>query len=327
MCTAISYHGNNNYFGRNLDLYYHYQERITITPRNYPFHFRKTASIKNHFALIGMATIVEDYPLYYDATNEWGLSCAGLNFPGNATYFPPDENLTNIAPFELIPYILCQCKTIEETKNIISGINIVNIAFNDSLPNTPLHWIFSDKKYSLVVESTREGLKLYDNPIHVLTNNPPFPYHMLHLNNYLNVTALMPENRFSKRIPLNAYSLGMGGYGLPGDLSSSSRFVRAAFTLHNSITDGTQNSEIHQFFHILDSVMQQRGCVQVNGSYEFTLYSSCCDVNRLIYYYSTYNNRQITAVKMHSENLESEMLITYPINEHVQFVTQNAEIN
>ena len=90
MCTAISYKGINHYFGRNLDLEYNYCESVTVTPRNYTFNFTHENSNDNHYAMIGMATISHNYPLYYEATNEAGLSVAALNFPGNAVYKPQD---------------------------------------------------------------------------------------------------------------------------------------------------------------------------------------------------------------------------------------------
>ena len=102
MCTAISFNADNHYFGRNLDLEFCYNETVTITPRNFAFGFRKTNTIKSHYAIIGVATVAENYPLYYDATNEKGLSIAGLNFPENAYYNRVDDTKINIAPFELI---------------------------------------------------------------------------------------------------------------------------------------------------------------------------------------------------------------------------------
>ena len=80
MCTAVSYRTRDHYFGRNLDLDYSYQETVTITPRNYPFRFRNKTTLESHYAMIGMATMADGYPLYYEATNEKGLSMAGLNW-------------------------------------------------------------------------------------------------------------------------------------------------------------------------------------------------------------------------------------------------------
>lgn len=313
MCTAVSYRSGDHYFGRNLDLEHSYIEQVCITPRNYAFHFQKMPTIDSHYALIGMAAIVKDYPLYYDATNEHGLSMAGLNFPGNAVYQPPMEGYDNITPFEFIPWILAQCKTVSQALDKLQRLNLAAIDFSDDLPLSPLHWIICDKCKSIVVEPMERGIKIYDNPLGVLTNNPPFDYHMHNLCNYLNLTAEEPGNRFSDKITLSPYSRGMGGIGLPGDLSSASRFIRAAFTKLNAVSDGSEPQDISQFFHILGSVAQQRGCVKVKDGYERTIYTSCCNTDKCIYYYTTYENSQITAVNLFHEDLDSLDLCSYPL--------------
>lgn len=313
MCTAISYLSGNHYFGRNLDLEHSFIEQVCITPRNYPFRFQKMPTIDNHYALIGMAAVINDYPLYYDATNEHGLSMAGLNFPGNAVYLPPKEGCDNITPFEFIPWILSNCKSVTESLKKLKRLNLTAISFSNDLPLSPLHWIISDKNKCIVVEPKASGIEIYDNPIGVLTNNPPFDYHMHNLCNYLNLTADEPHNRFSDKAALKPYSRGMGAVGLPGDLSSASRFVKAAFTKLNAVSDGTETQDVSQFFHILGSVEQQKGCVKVNGDYERTIYSSCCNTDKVIYYYSTYDNRQITAVHLFREDLSASSIRMYPL--------------
>lgn len=321
MCTAISYSANGHYFGRNLDLEYRYNESVTITPRNFPIPYRMNTICKSHYALIGMATVIDGYPLYYDATNEHGLSIAGLNFPGNATYLPPANNLFNITPFEFIPWILGQCKTVSQAKKILRKTNLINIPFSDLLPLTDLHWMISDKIESVVIEPMQNGLIIYENPVGVLTNNPPFEFHMHHLSNYLNLTNIEPQNRFSEKINLKPYSRGMGAIGLPGDLSSASRFIRAAFTKLNSISDNTEVSEVTQFFHILGSVAQQKGSVKVNDSFEKTVYTSCCNIDKGIYYYTTYENNQITGVHLFKEDLDGNHLSLFPmvVEQHIRF--------
>ena len=314
MCTAITYQTRNFYFGRNLDLHISYNETVTITPRRYPFRFRCGKVLHQHYAMIGMATIANNYPLYYDATNEIGLSLAGLNFPKNAVYYQESNSMDNIAPFEMIPWILGQCATVKQALEMLKCLNLWNTPFSHQFPLTPLPWILADKEQSVVLEPLEEGLKIHENPIGVLTNNPSFDYHMYNLANYMNVTAQIPHNRFSSKITLSPYSLGMGGIGLPGDLSSASRFVRAAFTKLNSVSGDSESESISQFFHILGSVAQQRGLTTVEGGqFEFTIYSSCCNADKGIYYYTTYENSQISAVAMHSEDLNSENLILYPL--------------
>ena len=324
MCTAATYKTKDFYFGRTLDYEFSYGDQITVTPRNYPFHFRHVEGQKNHYAIIGMAHVAEDYPLYYDAINEKGVGMAGLNFVGNAFYAVTQPGRDNIAQFELIPWILSQCSSVAEARELFSRINIVNTPFSEQLPLAQLHWIVSDEKESITVESMADGLHIYENPVGVLTNNPPFPQQMFQLNNYMHLSPKQPVNTFGGALFLNAYSRGMGGLGLPGDLSSASRFVRVAFTKVNSFSGESEAESVSQFFHILGSVDQQRGCCEVaDGKYEITLYTSCCNATKGIYYYNTYENHQISAVDMHRENLDSENLICYPVIQGEQIHFQN----
>ena len=314
MCTAISYKTKDHYFGRNLDLEYSYAESITITPRNYSFSFRKERDYPKHYAMIGMAYIQENFPLYYDATNEKGLSMAGLSFPGNAVYLNEKRDFYNIAPFELIPWVLGQCEDVHAAKELLRKTNLIKTAFSKDLPLSPLHFCVSDAFGSIVVEPLEEGLRISENPIGVLTNNPPFAYQMYHLNRYMKLSRKAPLNLFAKELPMEIYSRGMGAISLPGDLSSDSRFVRAAFVKWNSISDECEDASVSQFFHILNSVEQQKGCVQLaKGDYEYTIYSSCCNTDRGIYYYKTYENWGISAVDMRKEDLDGRSLYSYPL--------------
>ena len=325
MCTAATYRTKDFYFGRTLDYEFSYGEEITVTPRNYPFSFRYLPEKREHYAIIGMAHVEEDYPLYYDAVNEKGLGMAGLNFVGNAVYGEVREGKENVAVFELIPYILSQCENTEEARELLGKIQITDTRFKEQLPNGRLHWIIADEKEAITVESVTEGLKIYENAPGVLTNNPPFPMQMFQLNNYMQLSSRQPENLFSDRLSLETYSRGMGALGLPGDLSSASRFVRVAFTkLHARSGEGEADS-VGQFFHILGSVEQTRGCWELeNDKYEITIYTSCCNATKGIYYYTTYTNRQITAVDMHREKLDGTELIRYPMLEEEQIRLQNA---
>ena len=325
MCTAITYSTKEHYFGRNLDLEYSYEEQVVVTPRNYVFEFRKAGTLRSHYAMIGMAYVQEGYPLYYEATNEKGVSAAGLMFAENAYYPGMAEGKDNIPPFEFIPWLLAQCGNMQEVRKLLERINLVNISFSEELPLTPMHWMISYKEESLVVESMEDGLHVYENPVDVLTNNPPFPMQLWNLNNYMGLSGEKQENRFAKGLPLKGYSRGMGALGLPGDLSSASRFVRAAFVLHNSVSGDSEEESVGQFFHILTSVEQQRGCVHMgNREYEVTAYSSCCNADKGIYYYTTYGNRQISAVDMHRENLEGNQIISYSLVKNEQIFLQNS---
>ena len=324
MCTAATYKTKDFYFGRTLDYEFSYGDEVTITPRNFPFHFREQGNLNTHYAIMGMAHVIDNCPLYYDAINEKGLGMAGLNFVGNAFYREQEEGKDNVAQFEFITWILSQCATVKEARRFVEKINLLNTPFNEKLPVAQLHWIISDREESITIESVKEGINIYENAVGVLTNNPPFDKQMFNLNNYMHLSAKSPENNFSKDLNLTTYSRGMGAIGLPGDLSSQSRFVRVAFTKMNSFSGDGEMESVSQFFHILNSVDQQRGCCELDdGKYEITLYTSCCNTDKGIYYYTTYNNHQITAVDMHKENLEGNELVRYPLITEEQIKTQN----
>ena len=324
MCTAATYKTKDFYFGRTLDYEFSYGDEVTITPRKYPFHLREMGDMVSHFAIIGMAYVAEDYPLYYDAVNEKGLGMAGLNFVGNAACWDKKEGKDNIAQFEFIPWILGRCSTVSEARRLIENMNLLNTPFNDQLPLSHLHWIIADRDEAITVEAVKEGIRIYDNPVGVLTNNPPFDKQLFALNNYMHLSTKSPENTFAAGLDLQRYSRGMGAIGLPGDLSSQSRFVRVAFTKMNSVSGDGEQESVSQFFHILNSVDQQRGCCELDdGKYEITIYTSCCNTDKGIYYYTTYDNHQITAVDMHRENLDGDTLIRYPLIKEEQIRMQN----
>ncbi len=321
MCTASNYITDDHYFGRNFDYEISYNERVTITPRNYEFKFRKIDDIKSHYAIIGIAAGIDGYPLYYDACNEKGLAIAGLNFAGNAVYREIEDDMVNITPFELIPYLLGKASSVAEARELLKEINLVNINFAEELPLSPLHWMMSDGDDAIVIEPMADGLKVFDNTVGVLTNNPPFDKQLFYLNNYRNLSNKNPENTFGGDIDLDEYSRGMGGIGLPGDLSSASRFAKVAFTRANSYSSADEASSVGQFFHILGSVEQQNGCTFIADPdlYEYTIYTSCYNTNKSMLYYRTYKNSQICAVDLNKEDLDSTDLINYLLINEEQF--------
>lgn len=316
MCTAVSMKMREHFFGRNLDMELTLGENVVITPRNFPLYFRRAGEMKQHHAFIGTAIVENGVPLYYDGTNERGLSVAALKFP-EAKYAKEVLATDNVASFEFIPWVLSQCETIRDVRNLLRHTNITDINFNHKYPCAPLHWLISDSKESLTVEPDDEGLKIYDNPVGVLANSPEFPFQMFNLNNYMSLSENSPENTFVPNLPLKHYSLGMGAIGMPGDLSSMSRFVRATFTKNKVLPKISEMKSVGQFFHVLSCVCQQKGAVKLpNGKYEYTVYSSCCNTDSGVYYYKTYYNSTIRAVDMHRVNLASSKLKIYPMKDN-----------
>ncbi len=314
MCTAITLNTDSLYFGRTLDLDVDYKSQIVITPRNFGFKFKSGETVNSHYAIIGMAAVSENYPLYFDAANEKGLCIAGLNFSEDAVFEKPNNNKNEIAPFELIPYLLCTCKNTYEAKEKLKDKQIAEIPFNKQLGCAKLHWIISDKRDSIVIESTKNGMKIQSNPTGILTNSPPLDYHLYNLNNYLNLTSETPRNSFSNSLELRAYSNGLGAIGMPGDYSSPSRFIRAVFTKYNTVCEKNEKDSVRRFFEILSTVEIPKGLVKTKSeTLHYTLYSSCINTENGIYYYKLSHNRNTNAVSLFKENLDLNTLICYPL--------------
>lgn len=315
MCTSIAMKTNDFYFGRTMDLDYEFHTSVVIMPRNYPIAFRRFRVLRRHNAVIGMATIVDGYPLYAEAANEKGLCMAALNFPDNAAY--PDEDdprRTNVSPFELIHWVLGQCGSVEDARRLLDSTHLVNIPFSGSLPLTPLHWHIADQTCSVALENTRDGLQLYDNPVGVLTNNPAFSFQLTNLSQYMNLISGYPKNCFSDLKGIAPFGQGLGSFGLPGDYSPASRFVKSAWLLLNSVCDKDDPSSLSQFFHLLDSVSVVKGSVlSRQEECDMTTYACCINATRGVYYYKTYGNSQFTAVNLRHENLESSALRIFPL--------------
>lgn len=290
MCTAISFNG---FFGRTLDYECGFGEEAVVIPRGFVFGFRHRESVIGSYAVAGMARMENGYPLFFDGMNEKGVAAAGLNFVGNARYSKAERG--DVASFELIPYILSQSDSVNTALASLEGVRIADTGFSDNLPPSSLHWIVADKDTSAVIESTADGLHIYRDTAGVLTNDPPFPYQMMNLNNYLNITAMPAENRFSDGLSLTPYSRGMGAIGLPGDWSSPSRFVRASFIRENAVKE---KSPAH-FFRLMESVAVPKGCMMLDsGEAEYTRYVSCMDLENGIYYYNVYGGMSTESVKL-----------------------------
>lgn len=324
MCTAIAYNKNSLYFGRTLDYDFSYGDKIAITPRNFCFDFGSAGKCPRHFAMIGMAHVDSGYPLYYEAVNEKGLGMAGLNFVDYAVYGTKTTGKYSIAPYEFIPFVLGRCRNLSEARSLLEEIRLENRSISDKFPVAELHWLISDKSGSVVVESTQNGMFVYDNPLGVLTNNPEFPSQQLQLSNYMNLSAKPPQNNFCGSIQFKQYSRGMGAIGLPGDWSSESRFARAAFVKMNSACEDSESDAVTQFFRMMNTIELPRGCCDIgDGKYQITRYTCCCNCDKGIYYYTTYENHRVTAVDLRRENLENNRIICYEPVSAEQVVYQN----
>ena len=294
MCTAITYQPRELYMGRSLDYEASYGEEIVMLPRRFPLRFRHGGGSEQGYAILGTAHVADGYPLYYDAVNEKGLGIAGLNFVGNARYAAPQDGRQNVAQFEFIPWLLRQCATLAEARQLLQDVNLTGTPFSPHFPAAQLHWLLADTTGALTLEPTAAGLQIYENPVGVLTNNPPFPQQLFALNNYMHLSPRQPENTFAPDVPLH------------------------------SVCGESEADCVGQFFHIMETVSQTRGCCEVApGEFERTIYTSCWNAARGIYYYTTYGNRRITAVDLHREPLDGTALRRYPMLTAEDILMQN----
>lgn len=324
MCTSIAF-WDRALYGRNLDLEYHFGEQVVTTPRDYPFVFHHREPLPHHHAMIGMATVANNTPLYAEAANEVGLYMAGLYFPGNAHYFEePDPAALNLAPYELIPLVLGSCATAAEARALLQTVRLVAIPFAPGYPLAALHWQVAGPDGGFIMEPREDGLHFYDDAAGVLTNNPPYPYQCMNLNNYRNLSPRTPENTFAPGLELTVYGQGLGAVGLPGDVSPQSRFVRATYLHQHAVFPEERPAQVTQFFHLLDAVSMVRGSVITpEGRYDETTYSCCADTREGVYYYKTYDSGSIHAVRLTEETVTGQALHAYPLADKPHFVADN----
>ncbi len=328
MCTALTLRTKDGYnlFGRNMDLSYSFNQAVTLLPRNYEYRDRVTGNMKKtKYAIIGMASIIDDYPAFADAMNEKGLACAGLNFPGYS--YLEDKAVTgknNLAPYDLIIWILSNFETVDDVLEEIKNIELVSVPINEKTPLPTLHWIVADKNgKSIVIEKTKECLKVHENPIGVLTNSPTFDWHLTNLNEYIKTTPIQPQNVEWVDKELKPLGVGLGTNGLPGGFSGVDRFVRIAYLKSKlSVTEDLMTG-ISQFFHMLNNVAMPRGAVISDNLDDITLYTSCMCQQKGIYYYTTYNNNGINAIDMNKEDLDAKEIKRFEYLDKLYITYQN----
>lgn len=313
MCTSIRLKGKNTYFGRNMDIECSFGESVVLAPRNFKIDFKKEKSIDSHYAILGTAALVDGYPLYADAFNEKGLCIAGLNFPRNTRYISIDKSNSEkrkIAPYELPLFLLSQCKSVEECVSILKNTEITDIDFNDRVKVTDLHWHIADKRSSIAVECLERGMAVTENKANVLTNNPQLEMQIQSLAAYQNLTPNPPKNRLSEIFDLEGIGKGFGSLGLPGDFSSPSRFVKAAYLTALSDMLPEEDVGIPQLFSILHSVSVPKGSVVGRDGTHYTTYTCGIDAENKSYSIAYSDTLSFRSVYMLEEELDLSEIIT-----------------
>ena len=290
MCTAMQITGAPNFFGRTLDAKQSYGEGALFVPKGAPLAFLHEAALPMHQAMLGVGILHEKTPLYFDAVNDAGLAGAALRFAHSAAYHAPRAGMHNAASFEIIPWVLAKCRTITEAAALLSRTNITPESVSPAFPAEPLHFLFADRSGAIAAEPLAGGLTVKENPFGVLTNEPPFAFHAAHAALFRQLSAKTPANTFCPEAPLAVVTGGLGGMGLPGDFSSPSRFLRAAFLRAHAENIDSPGA----FFHLTDALTVPRGCTEEMH----TLWASCYDLDACTLHVTSAACRRIQSARM-----------------------------
>lgn len=313
MCSSIRFSDSkgNMFLGRNLDWSVGYGQKVVITPKEYNYKSAFLGEMKPKHAIIGMAIVEENIPLYFDCANEAGLAIAGLNFPGYAEYAKDAvDGKTNVAAYEFPLWVVMNFTSVDEAEKVLKDVAIVAKPVSDKFPVSLLHWIIGDGKRSIVVEYTANGMQIFDNDVDVLTNQPGYGWHQENLRNYMNLFNAQPEKINWGKAEFKPFGSGSLMRGIPGDYYSPSRFVRLAYLNTHYPTKDTEEENVARMFHTLSGVAMIDGAAAMaDGNFEKTVYTGGYSAATKTYYYNTYEDYEIKKVSLSDYDANGKDLV------------------
>ncbi|MEK5186525.1 choloylglycine hydrolase family protein [Solibacillus sp. FSL W7-1324] len=298
MCTAISVLSlqGENIFGRTMDFSHPIEPKLWVIPRNYQWNSLATMKTNhNRFSFMAIGQETDGMLGFFDGVNERGFAAATLYFEGYADYDLPLENKEPIASLDFLHYLLGRCSSVDDVAPLLKNIQIVGVADPVTQKAAPLHWIATDRSGKcIVIEQTKTGLEVIENPIGVMANSPDFRWHLTNLRNYMEISTTQKKNVNWGNVSLTPFSQGGGTAQLPGGFTSPSRFVRTAFLkTHVHLPDNPVET-IMTCFHLLNSVFIPKGIVITDrGTDDYTKYVAFMNTSTCEYYFKTYENNQI----------------------------------
>lgn len=327
MCTAMTMRTpeGDTYFGRTMDFSYPLDPELYFAPKGYQWNtILNTHKIHNQYHFMGIGQDISPI-VFADGVNEEGFAAAALYFPGFARYDPiPSRKspVPSVATIELVGFLLALCASVEQAAFLLRTIRIVGVEDSVTGMVAPLHWILADRSGScMTVEKTEDGLHLMNNSIGVLSNSPDFKWHMTNLRTYGNLTAQQFQEREWGPVKLSPFGQGAGSFGLPGDFTPPSRFIRTAFQKSHAFLPSDPKEAVTACFHILESVSIPKGIVMTNRQTpDFTQYTAFIRTDSPEYFFKTYDNSGITAVKLpDGTNPDSGIISLGKLNRPVEF--------
>ncbi|MFT8362346.1 MAG: choloylglycine hydrolase family protein [Sporolactobacillus sp.] len=317
MCTSLTLRTKEGHhlLGRTMDFTIDFNQFVIVTPRNYSWQNDSANQCTTNYATVGMGIKQQDHILLADGVNEQGLMCATLYLPGYASYNKEElADKINLPPQDFVFWCLTHYATVDEVREAMHVYNFLDSPLAILGITPPLHWIVSDKSGAcLVIESTAHGLQLYDNLIGVLTNSPELSWHLQNLRQYIGLRSNPYNPTQWGDLELTAFSQGSGSFGLPGDFTPASRFVRAAFLKQTHNEAGNELEGITEIFHILANCALPKGPVKNSeGIMDYTLYTAAMCAESASYYYFSYDSQQISAIHLANEDLNAQTVKIFP---------------
>ncbi len=330
-CTGIRLKAKDGavVYGRTMEFGFPLQSRAIIIPRHFDLQGQSTQgrrgmAWKTKYAAVGMNAISLDRLV--DGVNEKGLAAGIYYMPGYAGYqtISPKDDARALAPWEPVTWLLTTCATVAEARAAIETARVVEATAPELNIVPPVHYVVHDKQgQSLVIEYVRGELHLHDNPLGVMTNAPEFSWHMTNLHNYVNLRAMNSAPVKIDGVSLQPFGQGSGLFGLPGDFTSPSRFVRAALFGAVALEGRDGPEAIGQLFHLLDnfdiplgSVEQGEGDAKVLESTEWTTAS---DLKNSVFYFHTFENRRVQRIDLKAADLDSDRIVKFPMRSSQDF--------
>jgi len=321
-CTGIQLQTKDGTFvsGRTLEFGVFLDTSIMVVPRGYEFTGQTTLGEgkrwKSKYASVGV--IVADNEVMMDGINEKGLSVGSFYFPGYAQYSvtTPENRAISMSSSDFTQWIVSQFANVDEVRTAIeNGEVAISPVLTPGFPPEvqPFHFVVYDRGgKSLVIEPLDGKLVLYDNPLGSMSNSPTFDWHMTNLRNYvaLNPNSVPPVSVFGRTFkPLGQ---GSGLFGIPGDFTPPSRFVRATVFSVTAIPEETAMKGIFQVFHILNNFDIPVGAARTvhDGVIhsDYTMLTVARDSKNIRYFFRTYDDQTIRMVELMKFNLDGKVI-------------------
>ena len=343
-CTGIYLKASDNSIvnGRTIEFGTSLDMSLAIIPRNYTFTQKSTSvdpmNYKSVYAAAGVYCF--DEPRLIDGINEMGLCIGAFYFSGFAKYAKiTQKNCKHaLSPIDFSNWILTNFASIEQVKEAIKEVVISDdilipgaVLKDWKGGQPPLHYIVYDKfDNCIVIEPFGDSLKVYENKLGVITNSPSFDFHLTNLNNYVNLSPKNVETNKLGDYLLKSFSQGSGMLGLPGDFTSPSRFIRAAFFSAGALTPFNSSEAVDQTFHILNQFDIPKGSIsqEIRGKiyYDFTMLTTVKDTKNLESFFKSYKNQATQLIKLDTFDFNSKTIKTMKIDGEQQKIDVSSKL-